>query len=57
MAKLIELSIIFATIAIPAFAARYKDPAYGLRRMIILMLAFEVFYVFAMRFLHGLFVH
>ncbi len=57
MAKLIELSIIIATIAIPAFAARYKDPAYGLRRMIIMMLIFEAFYVFAMRYIHGMFAH
>jgi len=53
MSKLIELSIIFATIAIPAIAARQKDPAKGLRKVVINMLLFELFYVFAIRFLHG----
>ena len=55
MSKLIELSIIIATIAIPARAARMKNPALGLRRMVINMLLFEAFYVFAIRFLHGRF--
>jgi hypothetical protein len=55
MSKLIELSIIIALIAIPARAARQKNPRLGLRKMIINMLIFEVFYVFSMRFLHGRF--
>lgn len=57
MAKLIELSIIIATIAVPAFAARRKDPAFGLRKMIVNMLLFELGYVFALRYVHGLFAH
>ncbi len=55
MSKLLELSIIFATIAIPAHAARQKDPGKGLKKMVMNMLLFEAFYVFAMRFLHGRF--
>jgi hypothetical protein len=55
MSKLIELSIIIALIAVPARAARQKDPRKGLRQMLISMFLFEVFYVLAIRFLHGRF--
>ncbi len=55
ISKIIELSIIIALIAIPARAARQKNPRLGLRKMIINMVIFEVFYVLALRFLHGRF--
>jgi hypothetical protein len=53
MSKLLELSILFATIAIPARAARHKSPQAGLRKMVINVLIFEAFYLFFLRFLHG----
>jgi hypothetical protein len=53
MSKLIELSILIATIAIPARASRQKDPHVGLRKMVINMVIFEGCYMLAMRFLHG----
>jgi hypothetical protein len=55
IAKLIELSIIIAMIALPARAARQKDPRLGLRKLIINMLIFEVCYLLALRYLRGRF--
>ncbi|HEY4104154.1 MAG TPA: hypothetical protein VGM44_09690 [Polyangiaceae bacterium] len=53
MSKLVLLSIVIATIAVPALAAREPSPRKGLRRVIIGMLLFEAFYVFALMFLFG----
>ncbi|HTA91624.1 MAG TPA: hypothetical protein VK745_18705 [Polyangiaceae bacterium] len=53
MSKLILLSIVIATIVVPASAAREPSPRKGLRRVIIWMLLFEAFYVFALMFLFG----
>lgn len=55
MQKLIELSLIIATLAIPTRLARMKNPRKGFRKMVIYMLAFEAFYLFELRFLHGRF--
>ncbi len=55
MSKLIELSILFAVIAIPARASRLQDPRKGLRKMVINMLIFEGCYMLALRFLRGRF--
>jgi hypothetical protein len=53
MSKLILISMIFATIAIPARAARQKNPGKGLKAAIIQTLIFDVFYAFALVFLWG----
>jgi hypothetical protein len=53
MAKLILLSIVIATIALPARAANLPNPQKGLRKLVIWMLCFELFYVFALMFLFG----
>ena len=53
MSKLVLLSIVIATIALPARAARESSPRKGLRKVIIWMLVFEVFYVLALIFLFG----
>jgi hypothetical protein len=50
MAKLILLSIIFASIALPARAARQANPKKGLRKVIIYVLVFNALYLFALRF-------
>jgi hypothetical protein len=43
--KLILLSLIIASIAIPARAARAKNPRQGLRKMIIQMAVFDLIYL------------
>ncbi len=53
MSKLVLLSIVIATIVLPARAAREASPRAGLRRLVIWMLLFEAFYVFALMFLFG----
>ncbi|HYJ08485.1 MAG TPA: hypothetical protein VEX18_05735 [Polyangiaceae bacterium] len=55
ISKLAELSIVIALIAVPARAARQKDARMGMRKLIIWMLAFDLFYLFALRFLYGRF--
>jgi len=53
MSKLLLLSIIFASIALPARAARIKNPRLGFRKVVIYMLIFDAFYVFVLRFLYS----
>jgi len=53
MSKLVLLSIIIATIAVPARAANLPNPRLGLRKAIIWMLWFELFYVLSLLFLFG----
>jgi hypothetical protein len=53
MSKLMLLSIMIATIALPARAARRKNPRVGFRKMVVHMLVFEALYLFALRFLYG----
>ena len=55
MAKLILLSIIIAMIGIPALAAREKNGQKALRQAMVQMLIFLGFYLFALRYLWGLF--
>jgi hypothetical protein len=55
MSKLILLSIIISMIAIPARAAREKNSRKALRKVIIQALVFQAFYLFALRYLYGLF--
>jgi hypothetical protein len=53
MSKLILISVIFATIAIPARAARDASPRRGLKRAITQTLFFHAFYAFALIYLWG----
>jgi hypothetical protein len=55
MSKLLLLSIVIATIALPARAANISNPRKGLRKIILWMLLFELFYAFALLFLVGRF--
>jgi hypothetical protein len=48
MAKLLLMSVIFATLGIPIITARSPSPRHGLKRAILLMLAFNLFYAFAL---------
>ena len=53
MAKLLLISMMIAAIAIPARAARDKNPRQGLRKAILITLLFDAFYGFALVFLWG----
>ncbi len=45
MANLLLLSGLVAPVVIPAFLSRGRSPAVALKRTIVLMLAFNLFYV------------
>ena len=51
MKKLVLLSIIFATIAIPARAARMKNPRVGIKKALRNMVLFNLFYLFAVLYI------
>jgi hypothetical protein len=52
MRKLILISIVFASAVIPIWAARERSARRGLRKAIFAMLAFYVFYLFALVFVY-----
>ena len=52
MKNVILLSIIIASIVVPAKAARLKDPRKGFKRMVRNMLLFALFYVFAVMYIY-----
>jgi hypothetical protein len=45
MVKVVLMSVLFATVAIPALAARDPVPRRGLKRAVVLLVAFDVLYV------------
>jgi hypothetical protein len=47
MQKLLLLSILIATVAIPMRSATMRSPTRAFRRMLLLMAAFNAFYVLA----------
>jgi hypothetical protein len=53
MSKLLLLSILIASIALPARAARERNSKRGLRKTILYMILFNVFYLFSLLFLYG----
>ena len=55
ISKIILLSILFMSIALPARAARAKNPKKGLRQTILYMFLFNLFYLFSLIFLYGRF--
>jgi hypothetical protein len=52
MRSLLLLSIVFAALAIPALTARDRDPRRGVRRMVLLVLAFNALYVAYVTLVH-----
>ena len=52
LAKLILLSVIIAMFAIPMITARMKSGRRGLRWTIILIVIFNLVYLFAVRFIY-----
>ena len=53
MGKLFLLSIIIAPIVLPLRAARSKNARKGLRKTLIQMALFNVFYLFVLLFIYG----
>ena len=54
MTKLLLLSILVATIALPARAAtQSKNPKLGLKKALVHVAIFNAFYLFALLFLYG----
>jgi hypothetical protein len=51
MGKLLLLSVILGSIALPARASRDPNPRRGLRKALIWVAAFNLFYVFSLRFI------
>jgi len=49
------MSILIAMIGIPARQAREKNPRKALKNVIVQMLLFYCFYLFALRYLYGRF--
>ncbi|HEY2944452.1 MAG TPA: hypothetical protein VGN09_18615 [Vicinamibacteria bacterium] len=52
IAKLLLVSILVAVIVIPIRAARARGARFGLRKAVLWMLAFNVFYLFAVRVIY-----
>ena len=52
IAKLLLVSILVAVIVIPIRAARARSARFGLRKMVFWMLAFNLFYLFAVRVIY-----
>ena len=52
IAKLLLVSILVAVIVIPIRAARARSARFGLRKMVLWMLAFNLFYLFAVRIIY-----
>ncbi|HEU5075873.1 MAG TPA: hypothetical protein VFU02_16885 [Polyangiaceae bacterium] len=49
--KLLLMSVIFATVLIPAWTQRYRSPKRGLRKTITLMMGFNAIYLLLYLFL------
>lgn len=47
MSKLFLLSVLMAMVALPAWAAREENPRRALKRAVLLMVAFNLAYAFA----------
>jgi hypothetical protein len=52
MAKALLLSVVIAMIAIPVFAARDHSPRRGLKKTLFLIAVFNLFYLFAVRYIY-----
>jgi hypothetical protein len=52
--KLLLLSVVIATIVVPVLAARDPSPARAVKKTVVLMVLFGLFYLLAMRFIYPL---
>jgi hypothetical protein len=55
MSKFILISTVLAMVVLPIIAAREKDAQKGLKKLVVRLLAFQVLYLLALRFLWGRF--
>jgi hypothetical protein len=53
MGKLLLLSFVFATVAIPVIASRDKNPKRGLRRALKGVILFNLFYLFNLYYIQA----
>jgi hypothetical protein len=53
MKKALLVSVLLAAVIIPIQAAKLKNPRVGLKRMIVQVMIFNLFYVFAVLFVWG----
>lgn len=53
MQKLVLMSVIIASIVIPARAARIKNPRAGLKKVIVQVAIFNLVYLFLLNFVVG----
>jgi len=53
LAKLLLLSILIAPIALPARAARAKNPRVGMKKALVQMALFHAFYMFFLIYLYS----
>jgi len=51
--KLVLMSVIFASIIIPARAARMKNPEAGLKKTLVQVAIYNLFYVFLLLYVVG----
>ncbi len=54
--KHLIISIIVATVAVPAIAARYASPRRGVLRMVLFFLLFDLIYVAYLTLVHATYV-
>lgn len=52
MKTLLLMSVLFASLAIPVVAARDRNPRRGVKRMVLLLLAFNLIYVAYLTMVH-----
>ena len=51
-AKLLLFSVIIMMIAVPVMCASEKDARRGFQRMVLILVAYNLFYLFAVRFIY-----
>ena len=52
MAKIVLFSVIIGMITIPVLAARERDARRGFQRLVLMIVLFNLFYLFAVRFIY-----
>ena len=52
LAKLLLFSVVLAMIVVPVVCSRDVDASRGFRRLVLLIVAYNLFYLFAVRFIY-----
>jgi len=52
LAKLLLFSVILMMVVVPVVCAREKDARRGFHRMVLILIAYNIFYLFAIRFIY-----